>query len=53
MVSWNRDEAAQADLVHHLVTNGVRLMALEVTTERMQDVYLAQVGLDRGNRHES
>ncbi len=44
VVQWARDEAAQADLVAHLVGRGVRVVALEVVVSRMQDVYLAQVG---------
>lgn len=51
-IDWTRDEAAQADLLAHLVHAGVRVTALEVVVSRMQDVYLAQVGphFDLGGR---
>ncbi|MDB5101869.1 MAG: putative bacitracin transport ATP-binding protein BcrA, partial [Cyanobacteria bacterium RYN_339] len=44
VLDWTRDERAQAQLVAHLVGQGVEVMALEAAVSRMQDVYLAQVG---------
>jgi ABC-2 type transport system ATP-binding protein len=44
VINWARDERAQAELVMHLVTAGVQVMALEAVVSRMQDVYMSQVG---------
>ena len=52
-LAWSRDEEAQAELLRELVVAGVRVVSLEVASARMQDVYLAQVGLERGSSHES
>jgi ABC-2 type transport system ATP-binding protein len=44
VIEWARDERAQAQLLAHLVGQGVEVMALEAAVSRMQDVYMAQVG---------
>ncbi|MNT02666.1 putative ABC transporter ATP-binding protein YbhF [compost metagenome] len=48
-IAWSRDEEAQAELVYRLVTGGVRVVSLEAASTRMQDVYLSQVALERGD----
>jgi ABC-2 type transport system ATP-binding protein len=44
LVEWARDERAQAQLLAHLVGQGVQVTGLEALVSRMQDVYMAQVG---------
>jgi ABC-2 type transport system ATP-binding protein len=52
-LTWSRDEAAQADLIQHLVLQGVRVVSLEAAATTMQEVYMAQVGHEGGTRDES
>jgi ABC-2 type transport system ATP-binding protein len=43
-VRWNREEEDQAELIQKLVLGGVRVVSVEATAARMQEVYLSQVG---------
>ena len=47
LIGWSQGEAAQAELIAHLVGRGVRVVALGPALARMQDVYLSQVGPQR------